>query len=317
MTDLAPPLLAVVVPCYNEEEVLPSTAQVLADKLAFLVDGGQVDGRSRVVFVDDGSTDATWEVIEKLHAANPHLGGIKLSRNRGHQNALLAGLMTLRDRVDVTITLDADLQDDVHAIDRMLAAHREGAEIVYGVRDDRSSDTAFKRRTAHGFYALMTQLGAHTVEHHADYRLMSSRALRELAGFEEVNLFLRGLVPLLGFRTATVHYERSSRLAGQSKYPLRKMLGFAIDGITSFSTRPLRAVGVLGAAVSTIALLVMVYAILAKVTGHAVAGWTFTVVSVWFIGGVQMLALGVVGEYVGKIYSETKRRPRFIVEHEI
>lgn len=310
-------ILYIVVPCYNEEPVIRETAKRLASKLNDLIKAKQVDAKSRVIFVDDGSTDTTWHIIEKLCESKSIFGGIKLSRNRGHQNALIAGLMSVRSEADVVISMDADLQDDIDAIDKMLEEYRAGAEIVYGVRSSRKTDSFFKRTTALAFYRLMSNMGVDSVYNHADYRLMSSRALNELANFGEINLFLRGIVPLLGFKTALVEYERAERFAGESKYPLRKMLNFAIDGITSFSIKPLRLVTSLGLGVSLISLLVMLYSLVVKLFGQAVDGWTFTIISVWFIGGVQMLSLGVVGEYVGKIYSEVKARPRYIIEKQI
>lgn len=309
--------LYLAIPCYNEEEVLLETSKQLKSKLSVLIKKGVVSSDSRIIFVDDGSKDTTWEIIESLYKKDKMYGGIKLSRNRGHQNALLAGLMSAKDDADVVISLDADLQDDIDAIDKMIHAYKAGAEIVYGVRSARKKDTFFKKATAQGFYSLMSKLGVDSVYNHADYRLMSKRAILELEQFSEVNLFLRGIIPLLGFNTAIVEYERAERFAGESKYPLKKMLNFAIDGITSFSVKPLRIVTSLGFIVSLASLLIMIYALTSKLLGHAVEGWTFTILSVWFIGGVQMLSLGVVGEYIGKIYNEVKARPRFIIEKKI
>ena len=306
--------LYIVVPCYNEEEVLHETAKQLKNKLKKLIKTGRVDDKSRVIFIDDGSKDTTWQIIENLSKSDEIFGGIKLSRNRGHQNALLAGLLTVKNEADIVISMDADLQDDINAVDEMLDEYYKGAEIVYGVRSTRNKDSFFKRNTALAFYRLMFKLGVDSVYNHADYRLMSRRALDELEDFREVNLFLRGIVPLLGFKTATVEYERAERFAGESKYPLKKMINFAIDGITSFSVKPLRIVTNLGLLVSLISLLVAVYAVIVHLLGQTVAGWTFTTISVWFIGGVQMLSVGVVGEYIGKIYNEVKARPRFIIE---
>jgi glycosyltransferase involved in cell wall biosynthesis len=309
--------LYLVIPCYNEEQVLAETSKQLISKLNSLIAAKSISKESRIIFVDDGSRDSTWSIIEKLNKNNSKFGGIKLSRNRGHQNALLSGLMTAKDHADVVISLDADLQDDINAIDDMLKAHEKGADIVYGVRSSRQKDTLFKRATAQGFYHLMSKMGVDSVYNHADYRLMSKRALDELERFKEVNLFLRGIVPLLGFKTATVEYERAERYAGESKYPLKKMLNFAIDGITSFSVKPLRLVTSLGLTVLIVSFLIVIYSLAAKLLGHTVEGWTFVVVSVWFIGGVQMLSIGIVGEYIGKIYSETKSRPRFIIDTQL
>lgn len=309
--------LYLVIPCYNEEDVLPETSKRLREKLKTLIDKKLVSKDSRIIFVDDGSKDKTWEIIEKLNKKSEMYGGVKLSRNRGHQNALLAGLMSAKQTADVVISLDADLQDDIDAIDKMISAYHNGADIVYGVRSSRKKDTFFKKATAQGFYRMMSNMGVDSVYNHADYRLMSKRALNELEKFREVNLFLRGIIPLLGFNTAIVEYERAERFAGESKYPLRKMLNFAVDGITSFSVKPLRIVTSLGFSVSIISFLIMSYSLVAKLLGVTVEGWTFTILSVWFIGGVQMLSLGIVGEYIGKIYNEVKTRPRFIVEKEI
>ena len=310
--------LYIVVPSYNEKDVLHETATRLEVKLTKLIHKNTISPHSRILFVDDGSKDTTWTIVESLSKKNPDLfGGIKLSRNQGHQNALLAGLITARESADVIISMDADLQDDIGAIDKMLTAHANGAEIVYGVRSARKKDTFFKKITAQGFYNLMSKLGVDSVYNHADYRLMTKRAVSELEHFKEVNLFLRGIIPLLGFNTAIVEYERAERFAGESKYPLKKMLNFAIDGITSFSVKPLRIVTSLGFFVSIISLLIMLYAVVSKIAGYAVEGWTFTILSVWFIGGVQMLSLGIVGEYIGKIYNEVKARPRFIIEKKI
>ncbi|MDB5183712.1 MAG: bactoprenol glucosyl transferase [Candidatus Saccharibacteria bacterium] len=309
--------LYIVIPCYNEEAVIQETAKRLLAKLDKLIQKNQIDKKSRAIFVDDGSRDDTWKLIEALHKKHDLLGGVKLTRNRGHQNALLAGLMFARGNADVVISMDADLQDDINAIDDMLKAYNNGAEIVYGVRSTRAKDSILKRTTAQGFYRLMSRLGVDSIYNHADYRLLSKRALDELASFKEVNLFLRGIIPLLGFNTATVEYKRAERFAGESKYPFRKMLNFAIDGITSFSIKPLRLVASLGLGVSGVSFLIMLYSIVIKFMGSAVEGWTFTIISVWFIGGVQMLSIGIVGEYIGKIYNEVKARPRFIIEKEI
>lgn len=310
-------ILYLVIPCYNEEDVLPETVKHLNKKMFSLINENVIDKASRVIFIDDGSKDATWNLIEEYHKQNPMFGGVKLSRNRGHQYALLSGLMAIKDKADVVISMDADLQDDINAIDKMLAKHADGAEIVYGVRSSREKDTLFKKYTAQGFYKLMSRMGVDSVYNHADYRLMTRRTLDELEGFKEYNLFLRGLIPLLGFKTDTVEYERAERFAGESKYPLKKMLAFAVEGITSFSVKPLRIVTNIGFIVSLVSLFIMIYTLVIKVLGNSVEGWAFTVISVWFIGGVQMLSIGIVGEYIGKIYNEVKARPRYIVEKEI
>ncbi len=306
--------LMVVIPCYNEEEVLPETSKRLIDKMQSLMDKGMISADSRVLLVDDGSKDRTWELITQLHKEHELFEGLKLSRNRGHQNALLAGLMTARGRCDVSISMDADLQDDMDAMDRFLEKHDEGCEIVYGVRNKRDSDTWFKRETALFFYRFMKMLGVDITFNHADYRLMSNRALDALAEFKEVNLFLRGLAPLAGFQSDVVTYDRSERFAGESKYPLKKMLAFAIDGITSFSVKPLRLITGVGILIFIVSIFMLLYALIAWLSGKTVAGWTSMLGSIWLIGGIQLLSLGVIGEYVGKLYNETKHRPRFIVD---
>lgn len=306
-----PPVLYLVVPCYNEEEALPVTAARLAEKLASLTADGLAATESRIIFVDDGSKDATWQCIASLHEQNPVYRGIRLSRNCGHQRALLAGLMTVREECDAVISLDADLQDDIDAMDEMLAKFRDGCEIVCGVRADRESDTAFKRSTAQGYYRLMNLMGVELVYNHADYRLMSRRALEALSGYEEVNVFLRGIVPMLGFRTDVVYYARAPREQGESKYPLRKMLTFAFEGITSLSIRPIRMITALGIGIFLISAAMLVYILVRHFLGYTVTGWTFLAVSVWGIGGLQLLGIGIVGEYIGKIYLETKHRPRY------
>ncbi len=308
------PVLYLVVPCYNEEEALPVTAQKLHEKLTQLMRQGVIAQKSRIVFVDDGSKDATWCTIAALHADDPVFRGIKLSRNCGHQRALLAGLMTVRDECDAVISLDADLQDDIHAMDEMLQKYQEGSEIVYGVRSDRETDTAFKRSTAQTYYKMMAAMGVELVYNHADYRLMSSRVLSELSGYEEVNLFLRGIVPMLGYRTDQVYYSRAPRMQGESKYPLKKMLGFAFEGVTSLSIRPIRMITMLGIGIFLVSLAMLLYVLIRHFLGYTVVGWTFLAVSVWGIGGLQLLSIGIVGEYIGKIYLETKRRPRYHVE---
>ena len=305
--------LYIVVPCYNEEEVLPETSRRLRDKLKGMMAAGTISECSRILFVNDGSKDKTWEIISSLHQSDPIFSGVDLSRNRGHQNALLAGLMTAKDRCDMAISMDADLQDDVEAVDKMVAEYYAGAEVVYGVRSSRKKDSFFKRFTAEGFYRVMSFLGAETVFNHADYRLLSRRALEGLSQFKEVNLFLRGIVPMIGYRTATVEYERGERFAGESKYPLKKMLAFAAEGITSLSTKPIRYITLLGALVFFISILMLIYSVVRWATGETVLGWASLICSVWAIGGLILLSLGVIGEYVGKIYLETKGRPRFLI----
>ncbi len=306
--------LMVVIPCYNEEEVLPETSRRLIAKMESLTQRGLIAADSRVLLVDDGSKDRTWEMISDLHKQNELFEGLKLSRNRGHQNALLAGLMTARNRCDICISMDADLQDDMDAMDRFIEKYNEGCEIVYGVRNKRETDTWFKRETALFFYRLMKGLGVDITYNHADYRLMSNRALNALAEFKEVNLFLRGLAPLVGFQSDVVTYDRNERFAGESKYPLKKMLAFAIDGITSFSVKPLRLITTVGFVIFFVSLLMLLYALIAWIGGNTVVGWTSMLGSIWLIGGIQLLSLGVIGEYVGKIYNETKQRPRFIID---
>ena len=306
--------LMVVIPCYNEEEVLPETSRRLVEKMASLVKKGLITPDSRVLLVNDGSRDRTWQMICDLHKENPLFEGVKLSRNRGHQNALLAGLMTARNRCDISISMDADLQDDMDAMDRFIEKYNEGCDVVYGVRNKRDTDTFFKRETALMFYRLMKGLGVDITFNHADYRLMSNRALNALAEFSEVNLFLRGLAPLVGFQSDVVTYDRSERFAGESKYPFKKMLAFAIDGITSFSVKPLRLITTVGMGIFVISLFMLLYTLISWIAGKTVVGWTSTLASIWMIGGIQLLSLGIIGEYVGKIYNETKRRPRFIIE---
>ncbi|MEG0271455.1 MAG: glycosyltransferase family 2 protein, partial [Clostridia bacterium] len=306
--------LMVVIPCYNEEEVLPETSRRLVEKMASLMERGMIDRDSRVLLVNDGSKDRTWAMITELHEKNPLFEGVNLSRNRGHQNALLAGLMTAKDRCDLSISMDADLQDDMDAMDRFIEQFAQGCDVVYGVRNKRDTDTAFKRGTALLFYRLMKGLGVDITFNHADYRLMSNRALVALSSFGEVNLFLRGLAPLVGFQSGVVTYDRNERFAGESKYPFKKMLAFAIDGITSFSVKPLRLITVTGIVVFIASLCMLLYTLISWMSGHAITGWTSTIASIWMIGGIQLLSLGVIGEYIGKIYNETKRRPRFIIE---
>ena len=308
-----PDILYVVVPCYNEEEVLPETARRLRAKLEALMAADRIASASRVLLVNDGSRDRTWETIEALHRDCALFSGVNLTRNRGHQNALLAGLMTAKDRCDMAISMDADLQDDMDAVDRMVEEYYAGCDIVYGVRSSREKDTFFKRFTAEGFYRVMNKLGAETVFNHADYRLMSHRALEGLEQFKEVNLFLRGIVPMIGYTTATVEYERGERFAGESKYPLKKMLAFAMEGITSLSTKPIRYITLLGVLIFLVSLVMLVVFIAQWALGMTVAGWASVICSVWAIGGLILLSLGVIGEYIGKIYLETKGRPRFLI----
>ncbi len=303
-----------VVPCYNEQEVLPETSKRLEEKLRQLISEGKISEDSRVLFVNDGSKDATWSIIEQLHEQNEIFQGINLSKNMGHQNALLAGLMTAKDICDAAISLDADLQDDINAIDEMVDKFNNGTDIVYGVRSKRATDTFFKKFTAESFYKLINSMGGNTVYNHADYRLMSRRALMALSEFGEENLFLRGIVPMIGFNTDVVYYERAERFAGESKYPLKKMLSFAIEGITSLSTKPIKMITGLGFGIFLVSIIVLIYCFARFFTGHTIPGWTTTVLSVWAIGGLIMISLGVIGEYVGKIYLETKSRPRFIIE---
>ena len=306
--------LYMVIPCYNEQEVLPETSKRLKEKLSTLVKAGKIDPESRIIFVNDGSKDRTWEIIRRLHEEDPVFGGVNLSRNRGHQNALLAGLMTVKDHADMAISMDADLQDDINAIDEMVEKYLNGIDIVYGVRSSRAKDTFFKKATAEGFYKLMNTMGGNTVFNHADYRLMSKRALEGLAEFREVNLFLRGIVPMIGYSTDVVYYKRGERFAGESKYPLGKMLSFAIEGITSLSTKPIRMITFLGFFIFLVSIGILIYSLVRHFMGATIVGWTTLMVSVWAIGGLILLSLGVVGEYIGKIYLETKARPRFLIE---
>ena len=307
-------ILYVVIPCYNEQEVLPETARRLKEKMTALIGSGKVSEKSRVMFVNDGSKDKTWQEIEALYEQDELFAGVNLTRNRGHQNALLAGLMTAKDHADMVVSMDADLQDDIDAMDRMLDEYYGGCDIVYGVRGRRATDTFFKRFTAEGFYHLMQALGVDIVFNHADYRLMSKRALESLSQFGEVNLFLRGIVPLIGFKSDYVYYDRAERFAGESKYPLKKMISFALDGITSFSVKPLKLISNLGILISVLSIFGLLYALISHLCGVTVAGWTAIVASIWLLGGLQMLCLGVVGGYIGKIYSEVKQRPRFLIE---
>lgn len=310
MTDT---ILYIVVPCYNEKEVLRETAKRLKEKIYTLSDKNLISKESKILFVNDGSKDNTWEIITSLHEEDKVFSGVCLSKNRGHQNALLAGLMTAKDYADVVISMDADLQDDINAVDDMIEKYSEGFDIVYGVRSSRKTDTFFKRNTALLFYKMMNLLGAETVYNHADYRLMTKRALEGLAEFEEVNLFLRGLVPMIGYKTTTVEYERAERFAGESKYPFKKMLAFAIDGITSLSIKPITLITRLGLFISCISLFALIYTLIKYFLNQTVLGWSSLMASVWLLGGLQLFAIGIIGEYIGKIYKETKRRPRYII----
>ncbi len=307
-------ILYIVIPCYNEQSVLRETEKRLSAKIAQMTENGLISDKSRIVFVDDGSTDDTWGLIKEMYEKHNHVTGIRSSRNRGHQNTLLEGLMTVRDDCDITISMDADLQDDIEALDDFVKQYYAGCEIVYGVRSDRKTDTWFKRTSAQMFYRLQRLLGVNVVYNHADYRLMSRRALEELSGFGEVNLFLRGMVPLIGLKTGVVRYERNRRFAGESKYPLKKMIAFALDGITSFSIRPIRIITWTGVLLFGISVCLLVYFFAGYLMGKTIRGWASLVISIWGISGLQLLALGVIGEYVGKMYMETKGRPRYIVE---
>lgn len=306
-------VLYMVIPCYNEEEVLPETTKRLEKKLGDLIKKKVISEKSKVMYVNDGSKDKTWELIKNINKDNPMFTGICLSRNRGHQNALVAGLLTAKEYADVVISMDADLQDDINAIDGMLEKYYDGCDIVYGVRSARKTDTFFKRVTAEGFYKFMQMMGVDVVYNHADYRLTSKKVLNNFQDYKEVNLFLRGIFPLIGYKSDKVYYERAERFAGESKYPLKKMLNFAWDGITSFSVKPLRLICTLGFVILFISIIIMIYSLVRKLTGNTIDGWTFLNISIWFIGGLQMISLGVIGEYVGKMYNETKARPRFII----
>lgn len=307
------PVLYLVIPCYNEEAVLPVTAPMFLEKLKDLTAAGKISGDSRVLFVDDGSRDRTWEVISSLAASDARYRGIRQSRNRGHQNAVLAGLMEAKDVCDITISIDCDGQDDINAMDAMVDAYLDGCEIVYGVRSKRDTDTFFKRFTAQSYYRLLKWMGVETVYNHADYRLVSSRALKAFADFREVNLFLRGMFPLVGFKSTSVYYERHERLAGESHYPLRKMLHLALEGITSLSVQPLHVITGLGMGIAILSFVGVVWSIIVALTGNAVPGWASTTCIVCFIGGIQLICLGILGEYIGKIYLEVKARPRYII----
>lgn len=306
--------LCLVVPCYNEQEVLGETSTRLLASLDDLVKQNIVSGDSKIMFVDDGSKDSTWSMISRLAEEHRQVTGVKLSRNRGHQNALLAGLMTAKEFADVTISMDADLQDDIGVLPEFMRNYYEGCDIVFGVRKSRDADTTFKRNSAQMFYKLLKAFGVDVVYNHADYRLMSRRALDSLAEFGEVNLFLRGIVMQIGYKTATVEYERGERFAGESKYPLSKMLGLAFDGITSFSVKPIRIITVVGIVIFIISIIFLIYSLIVNASGNTIAGWTSIVMSIWALGGLQLFAIGIVGEYVGKVYMETKKRPKYIIE---
>ena len=307
------PKLIIVVPCYNEEAVLPITAPMFLEKLTGLSASGRISNDSRIMFVNDGSKDKTWEIIKNLSAENEHYIGITQSRNRGHQNAVLAGLMESKDMCDITISIDADGQDDINAMDAMVDAYISGCDVVYGVRSSRETDTFFKRFTAQSFYKFLAAMGAEVVYNHADYRLISSRVLQEFAGFKEVNLFLRGLVPLVGFKSTSVEYSRNERLAGESHYPLKKMISLAVDGITSLSVKPLQLIMTFGIVVAIISFLGCIWALITQLSGKSVAGWASMTCIICFVSGVQLISLGIIGEYIGKIYMETKQRPRYII----
>ncbi|MBE6053565.1 MAG: glycosyltransferase family 2 protein [Clostridium sartagoforme] len=310
-------ILYLVVPCYNEEEVLRETAKRLLDKINMMINRRQISKESKILFVNDGSKDRTWDIIEELYSKNSIFSGVNLSKNRGHQNALLAGLMVAKEYADMVISLDADLQDDIDVIEKFVEEYYSGSDIVYGVRSSRKTDTFFKRTTALGFYKFMNKLGVNVVYNHADYRLMSKRALEGLEEFKEVNLFLRGIVPLIGYKHSIVEYERHERFAGESKYPLKKMIAFAVDGITSFSVKPIRLISFLGFSIFFVSLIALIYSLIVKFLGKTEAGWTSIVISIWMLGGIQLLSLGVIGEYIGKIYNETKARPRYIIKDKL
>ena len=309
------PILIITIPCFNEEAVLEETVRRLSLLVQDMIAGkGQIDPRSRILLVNDGSSDGTWPIIQQLHRTNPYICGVSLAGNVGHQNALMAGLETAKEMGDIIVSIDADLQDDIRIIPEMIQKYLDGADIVYGVRNERKSDTWFKRITALGFYKLMNGLGVKSVYNHADYRLMSKRAVEQLCRYREKNLFLRGIIPTLGYKTECVYYNRAERFAGESKYPLGKMVNFAIDGITSFSVKPVRLISMLGVAFLLIALGIFIYVILSLINGNTVSGWASLILSIWFIGGCTLLGIGIIGEYIGKIYLEVKDRPRYNIE---
>lgn len=310
-------ILYLVIPCYNEQEVLLETAKRLLKKITIMIENEVISQESRILFVNDGSKDKTWSIIEELYFQNKIFSGINLSRNRGHQNALLAGLMTAKEYADIVISLDADLQDDINVIDEFVDQYYKGSDVVYGVRSSRKTDTFFKRTTALAFYKLMSGLGVDSVYNHADYRLMSKRALQGLSQFKEVNLFLRGMVPLVGYKYSIVEYERHERFAGESKYPLKKMIAFALDGITSLSIKPIRIITGLGFTIFFLSIVALIYSLVVNFIGNTITGWTSLTISIWMLGGIQLLSLGIIGEYIGKIYNETKQRPRFIISDKL
>lgn len=310
-------ILYIIIPCYNEEKVLPVTSEMFLQELQILISKGKISDASRILFVNDGSKDETWSIICGLAESDKHYMGISQSRNRGHQNAVLAGLMEVKDKADITISIDCDGQDDIATMEDMVDAYHDGAEVVYGVRNDRSTDSFFKRFTAQSFYKVLSAMGVETVYNHADYRLISSRVLQEFSKFEEVNLFLRGMIPLVGFKSTSVYYKRHERIAGESHYPFRKMMGLAFDGITSLSTRPLTMIMAIGIIVSVLSFVGAIWAVVAQFLGRTVAGWASTTCIVCFIGGVQLICLGVIGQYIGKIYMEVKHRPRYIISERI
>ncbi len=307
------PILWIVIPCYNEEAVLPITAPMFLKKLTDLISADKISDESRILFVNDGSKDATWDIIKTLSKENPHYIGICQSRNRGHQNAVLAGLMEAKDRCDITISIDCDGQDDINAMDKMVDAYLDGCDVVYGVRSSRETDTFFKRFTAQSFYKLLNAMGAEIVYNHADYRLISARVLKEFASFKEVNIFLRGLIPLVGFKSTSVEYARNERLAGKSHYPLSKMLSLAFDGITSLSVKPIRLITGFGIFVAAVSFIIVIWAVVSALCGNTIAGWASMTSIIGFMSGVQLISIGVIGEYIGKIYLETKQRPRYII----
>ncbi len=307
------PCLYLIIPCYNEEKVLPVTAPMFLEKITNLIKNQKISSNSKIMFINDGSTDYTWDIISTLSDQDNHYIGISQSRNRGHQNAVLAGLMEAKDCCDITISIDCDGQDDINAIDEMISQYNQGNEVVYGVRSKRNTDTFFKRFTAECFYKLLNWMGADVVYNHADYRLISNRVLTELSNYKEVNLFLRGLIPLIGFKSTSVYYERSERLAGKSHYPLKKMLTLALNGITSLSIKPIRMITTLGFIIATLSFIGIIWAVISSLTGNTIAGWASTVCIICLMGGIQTLCLGVIGEYIGKIYLETKNRPRYII----
>lgn len=306
--------LYLVIPCYNEEDMLPITAKALLEKMTTLIKRKKIAPDSKVMFVDDGSKDSTWEIIDTLHSNIDLFTGVKLSRNKGHQNALLAGLMTAKEYADIIVSMDADLQDDINAIDGFLEKREEGCEIVYGVRSSRETDTKFKRGTAQAYYKVLAKMGVEITYNHADYRLMSKKAVEGLAEFKEVNLFLRGLVPMIGYKSDIVTYKRAKRQAGESKYPLKKMISFAFEGITSLSVKPIKLITSLGLIVFLVSLIMLLYFFITWCCGYTVSGWPSLIISVWALGGLQLLAIGIIGEYIGKIYLESKERPKYIIE---